>query len=266
MSAANADAVQLLLLQMRNTFLEDVPEKLDRLEQLLLQMEESGVDVDAFNEFYRITHSLKGSGGTFGLQIITTVCHRLEDLLNTTGGGENFTPRLIAISLDYIDLLRLTLEQIKAGNSTFPIVDERLGELRNQLANKQFTVLIVDNSKLSTQIYLQSLSELPVRTVVMTDGYNALMRVLTEPFDLLVTTNEVPLLNGVALIGALKLSDSNNRNIKTILITSNINITTHLNRGADTDYVIIKDARLSINLGRIAKLALSDTSKNDAPS
>jgi len=263
MSTANVDAVQLMLLQMRNTFLEDVPERLDRLEQLLMQMEEGGVDVDSFNEFYRITHSLKGSGGTFGLQIITTVCHRLEDLLNTTGGGNNFTPRLIAISLDYIDLLRLTLEQIKSGSSTFPIVEERLSELHDQLANKQFTVLLVDNSKLLTQMYLQALVELPVRTVVMTDGYSALMRVLTEPFDLLVTTNEVPLLNGVALIGALKLSDSNNRNIKTILITSNNNLTAHLNRGVDTDYVILKDARLAINLARIAKLALSANSNNE---
>jgi len=107
-------------LQLRNTFLEDMSEKLDRLDQLLVAMEGVGVDSDSFNEFYRIIHSLKGNGGTFGLHIVTTICHQLEDLLNTTDGGTKYTPALITISLNYVDLLRMALEQVHAGNTSFP--------------------------------------------------------------------------------------------------------------------------------------------------
>lgn len=256
MSPINSDAFQQMLLQLRNSFLDEIPEKLNRLDQLLVAMEKTGVDSDSFNEFYRIIHSLKGSGGTFGLHIITTICHQLEDLLNTTGGGAKYTPALIAISLNYVDLLRITLEQIHAGSTSFPQIEERLNGLRKKLAKKQFTVLIVDNSKLLTQIYLQALAELPIRPVVIDDGYNALMRVLTEPFDLLITTNEIPVLNGIALIGALKLSASRNRNIKTILITSNKKMAAYINRSTDSNYVIVKDAELAQNLMDIARRAL----------
>lgn len=257
MSSINSDTFQQMLLQLRNTFLEEIPEKLDRLDQLLVAMEKTGAESESFNEFYRIIHSLKGSGGTFGLHIITTICHQLEDLLNTTDGGAKYTPALIAISLDYVDLLRITLKQIHAGNTVFPQIEERLNGLRKQLAQKQFTVLIIDNSKLLTQIYLEALAELPLRSVVMADGYTALMRVLTEPFDLLITTNEIPVLNGIAIIGALKLSASKNRNIKTILVTSNKKIAAHANRSTDSDYIIVKDAQLAQSLVNITRRALS---------
>jgi len=257
MSTVNSDSFQQLLLQLRNTFLEEIPEKLDRLDQLLVAMEKAGVDSDSFNEFYRIVHSLKGSGGTFGLHIVTTICHQLEDLLNTANGGTKYSPKLISISLDYVDLLRMAFEQSRAGNTSFPQIEERLSELHRKLAPKHFTVLIVDNSKLSTQIYLQALAELPVRPVMMDDGLVALRRILTEPFDLLITTNEIPVLNGIALIGALKLSASKNRNVKTILVTSNSKIAAYVNRSTDSDYVIVKDAQLAQNLIEAAKRALS---------
>lgn len=259
MSSIDSDTFQQMLLQLRNTFLEDMPEKLDRLDQLLVAMEKAGVDSGLFNEFYRIIHSLKGSGGSFGLHIITTICHQLEDMLNTTDGGTKYTPSLIAISLKYVDLLRMALEQIHAENTSFPQIEERLNGLRKQLAQKQFTILIVDNSKLLTRIYLRALAELPVRPVVIADGLIALRRILTEPFDLLITTNEIPVLNGVALIGALKLSSAKNRNIKTILITSNKKIAAHPNRITDADYIIVKDDKLAQNLVDVTRRALSPT-------
>ena len=63
--------------------------------------------------------------------------------------------------------------------------------------------------------------------------------------------------NGVALIGALKLSASKNRNIKTILITSNKNLAKSQNRATDADYTVIKDAKLAQNLAGVTKLSLS---------
>ncbi|MDD2914794.1 MAG: Hpt domain-containing protein [Gallionella sp.] len=260
MSSIDSDTFQQMLLQLRNAFLDEVPEKLDRLEQLLIAMENSGVNNDSFNEFYRIIHSLKGSGGTFGLHIITTICHQLEDLLNTTGGGSKFSPPLIAISLNYIDLLRSVIVKVHAGDTNYQQIEEQLNKLHKQLARKPFTVLLVDNSKLSTNIYLQILSELPVQTVVISDGILALTRALMEPFDLVITSNEIPMLSGPALIGALKLSDSKSRDTKTILITSNKNIATTRHRATDADYTLIKDAKLAQNLADAVKQALSHDS------
>lgn len=256
---ANAEAFQKMLLQLRVSFLEELPEKLDRLENLLLAMEKNGADSESFNEFYRIVHSLKGGGGTHGLHIITTICHQLEDLLNITEGGAKYTSALIAASLNYVDLLRMATGQIQAGNESLPQVEEQLKKLRKQLARKPFTVLLVDNSKLSTNIYLKILSTLPVQAVVMNDGVFALMRALTEPFDLIITTNEIPVLSGVALIGAFKLSNPRSRNTRTILITSNKTLATARHRATDADYTILKDAQLAQNLADVVRRALSST-------
>lgn len=257
MNTVNPEAVQQMLQQLRNTFLAELPEKLDYLDQLLVAMEEKGASEEQFNEFYRAIHSLKGSGGTHGLHIITTICHQLEDLLNTASSGSKLSPALVAISFNYIDLLRLALEQIHAGEASFPQIEGQLDKLRKQLNKKQFTVMVVDNSKLLTQIYLEALKELPVRPVVITDGYIALIRALTEPFDLLITTNEIPMLNGIALIGALKLSTSNNRKVKTILVTANQGIIAKKSRASDTDFIIVKNASLVQNLAAAVKRALS---------
>ncbi len=256
MNPSNPEAFRQMLLQLRNSFLEEMPEKLDRLDQLLVAMEESAGNSELFNEFYRIVHSLKGSGGTYGLHIITTICHQLEDLLNSISGGARPSPELISTSFDYIDLLRATLNLIQAGDTSYPEIEERLLKLRKLIHPKQFTALIVDDSKLLTQIYLEALKEFPVRPVVMSDGYAALLRALAEPFDLLITTNEMPLLNGIALIGALKLSTSGNRNIKTVLVTSNQDIYAKRGRATDSDYYIAKNSNLAQNLAEITRRIL----------
>lgn len=257
MNTTNADTFQKMLLQMRVAFLDEMPEKLDRLENLLFAMEKNSAESEKFNEFYRIVHSLKGSGGTHGLNIITTICHQLEDLLNTTDGGKKYTPALFSASLKYVDLLRMAREQFRAGNESFPQIEAQINQLRKQLVRKLFTVLLVDNSRLSTNLYLEILSELPLRIATMNDGLNALRRVLTEHFDLIVTTNEIPVLNGIGLIGALKLSDNQSRHIKTILITSNKEFANIKNRHIDPDYILIKDEKLAQNLAGTVKRALA---------
>lgn len=254
---ASQEAFQKMLLQLRNTFLEDMPEKFDRLESLLLEMEKEGSSSETFNEAYRIVHSLKGSGGTYGLHIITTICHQLEDLLSITDGGTKFTPKHIALSLSYVDLLRTAYKHIQACYDSFPLIENRLAELRQKLAPKHFPVLLVDDSKLSTNICLQTLSELPVHITVVHDGLQALTRALTEPFDLVITTNEIPRLNGVALVGALRLSDAKKHHIKTILLTSNKEIASARKRSIDADYTILKDGKLMQNLSDAVKNALA---------
>ena len=45
--------------------------------------------------------------------------------------------------------LRTAAEQCQSGNATFPQIEEQLGAMRKLLAPKQFTILLIDNWKLS---------------------------------------------------------------------------------------------------------------------
>lgn len=245
----NQEAFQQLLSQLRASFVEELPNRLDTLDNLLLAMEKSGAIDDSYHELFRHVHSLKGSGGTHGLHIITSICHQLEDILSANAStGTALTGDFIDACLAYVDLLRMAVEDIRQGKREFSGVEQRLNELRAKVFAKRRSILLVDNSKLSTAIYTQMLKQFPVRTVTMNDSHQALMRLLTEPFDLLITANELPLLSGSALIGAMRLSSSANRQMKAILITSNPEIVRHQKRHTDPDYIITKDAQLAVNL------------------
>jgi len=102
----NMDAFQALLAGMPREFSGELPERCDRCDDLILTLEISPNDREAFNELYRSVHSLKVRARTHGLSIITTLCHQLENLISETdarrGFGEVFATRALA----YVDLLR----------------------------------------------------------------------------------------------------------------------------------------------------------------
>ncbi len=251
------DAEEFQVMQhLRINFQDALAEKFSRLENLLLKMEKQGADTESFNEIYRIVHSLKGAAGSFGLHIITTICHQFEDLLISTDQGAAFTQKLISCSLKYVDLLATTNEQLHAGNENFMQIEKRLLELRKEVAPEKFTLMLVGNSKSLNSLCLRALSNLPVHIVTIHDGLDALMRALSEQFDLIITDNEIPRLNGAALIGAIRLSNSPNRHIKAIILSSN-DIKFSLNQTSVPDYSILKDAKLVQNLTANVKLALS---------
>lgn len=246
----NLDMLQEMLRQLRSVFLDDLPDRLDTLDNLLLAIEKrGGASVDEFNELYRIVHSIKGSGGTHGLHILSAICHQFEDSLNAvTGHLAVLSQTFIDNSFDYVSLLRAVVDQARRGNDTFLEIERKLLELHGKAFAVERALLLVDNSRFSANYYTQALKELPVRVVVEDNGYAALLRVLQEPFDILVTSLEVPTLNGKALIGALRLSGSPNRNIQTILLTSNAGLEKQRKRATDANYVVVKNPAAMANL------------------
>lgn len=247
---SNTDMLQEMLRQLRSLFLEDLPERLDILDNLLLAIENrGGASIDEFNELYRIVHSIKGSGGTHGLHILTTICHQFEDRLNAMAEHlAEWSQAVIDNCFDYVSLLRTVVDQARRGQDTFLEVERKLLELHSKAFAVERTLLLVDNSRFSANYYTQALKDLPVRVVVEDNGYAALLRVLQEPFDILVTSLEVPILNGKALIGALRLSGSPNRKINSILLTSNAELEKQKQRVADADYVVVKNPAAMTNL------------------
>ena len=242
------DAIQQMLRQLRDGFLGELPERFDRLESLVLAMEGGADPEEAFRGAFRIVHNIKGSGGTHGLHILTTICHAFEDSLQAGFSEGAMAPGGVDLCLGYLDLLRTVTEDLKEGRDEFGTVLERLSALRERARPKLERVLVLEPSRLSASIYLQGLKDLPLDIVQMGDGYQALHRLLKEPFQLLITANELDMLNGPALISAVRLSNSANSGIKAILITSTTTKTRSLIRKIDPDLVIGKDNKIGRSL------------------
>ena len=224
--------VSELLADLKKGFVADIPVRLDDMESIILSMERGVSFIDNYEGLYRHAHSLKGSAGSYGLHIITSICHAMEDALNEVG-RDNF--------VTYEDALK-KLQSVQPGGEQYHL-----------------HCLVVTASSLYENILANEFGNGTIKFSYCNDGYKALGRLLTESFDLLISDYEVPLLNGQALFGSLRLSDSKNRQIKTMLLTSKTD--GKYTRSTDPDYVIHKDKDFSQNLSMTIR-AIAKQSKS----
>jgi chemotaxis protein histidine kinase CheA len=240
------NAIQILLLQLKQNYIAELPDRFHRLEELVLQIEREGYTPEIYNDLFRQVHSLKGSGGTHGLQIITRICHPFEDYLSTINEKSNLRQLGFGnISFSYLDLLSEVGGRLANGEEVFTDVEDILNQLRLRSFAPRYAALIVENSNVVIKILTKTLISRNFRVVTQDDGYAALGRALVEPFDLIISATEIKQLNGIAFLTALKLSNDINSHTKTILLTSN---RSQITAKYQPDFTISKDDRLSVNL------------------
>jgi chemotaxis protein histidine kinase CheA len=228
-----------------------LPDRLDQLENLALNLETRGYVEESFNELYRQVHSLKGSGGTHGVHVVSSICHPLEDFLATINHKTNLRELGFAnIVFSYLDVLRSVVRQINNDHDAVLDVESVLRDLRARSLQPKYCALVVENSSTVIKLISRILQHANVRVVVEGDGYIALGRVLNESFDLLISAHEVRQLNGLALIAAAKLAQPAQRSLKTILLTANRSLQTTQSKA---DFVLNKDDQLSTRLPAVLK-------------
>lgn len=76
------------MLQARQSFIDEARELLHTMESLLLQAEEGQCDAEAINAMFRSAHTIKGSAGLFGLEVIVGFTHTLENVLEQARAGK----------------------------------------------------------------------------------------------------------------------------------------------------------------------------------
>ena len=234
--AENLVQMQTMLADMKNGFLAELPDRLNTFEQLLLESAESEDPMEATQTLCREVHSVKGTAGTHGLPIISSICHHFEDQLQL------FSDNYVSHCLRYIDLLRETNEIALGDAPNFTPVEEKLLALRNEISDCHYHGLVVETSKYIAMIEQNVLQEYPIKITIVSDGMEALQRLLSEKFDLLITSQEIHSLNGIALISAIRASDSVNQDIKSLLITSQQKKV--FARGCKPDKIIYKDEHI----------------------
>lgn len=241
------DQAQQLLKQLRNDYIAELPGFCDELENLVLSLDNLP-GKECFEELYRRTHSMKGSAGTHGLSVISSICHEFEEQLSKLGN-------LAEVELDsllvYIDLVRQAVAIAETGNEEFSKVEKRLQFIRDASLHNLSPVLLVESSDYVRLLCRQALEHLPIELSMASDGLEALGQLLRSKYALVITAKEAKTLNGMALISAVQASESKNRHIWSILLTSSSNL--KLGDCTRPDYVINRDAKFGENLARAVK-------------
>lgn len=213
-------AFQVMLDGLRHDFLSQLSERCDSMDALVLRLVKSADDREIFNALYRVIHSLKGAGGTYGLPIITRICHQLENVLCEADTCHCFDETFSTRALTYVDMLRHVDALAREPDPDYSTIEATLQERRREALKNLKSVMIADSSKMMAGLYQHVLASLPLQVTTVDEGMTALERLLCESFDLVIIGRELRTLNGIALIAALRASNRRNRDVPVVLITA----------------------------------------------
>lgn len=207
-----------LLALLKLDFLEQVKQDCFELENLFLAMPISkDVDED-LNKIYRIIHNLKGAGGTHGLPLITAICHLFEDILCRSRKFKGFDTKLLDKSLQLIDLLRFAVSEFTNEESIISKIDA----IRNSLKEKNVSIMVLDSSKTISMLLEKAFSDMPVNLTIISDGIQALSRLIHEPINVIIASNNISSISGYAVVAAIKENDSINSDVPVLFFSDKL--------------------------------------------
>lgn len=185
-----------LLAQMREDFLSESQEILDRLGTQLAHLEQAATP-ELLNTIFREVHTLKGTAGFVSFHAIQQLSHKLEDVFGEVRAGKlSISPDLIDVAFgawQALNLMRHDIVHGGSGESDIAPHLERLGALLNANGSapeaipayalpeanaESFTVQSMLQPRFGTQTESATIQPSPTE---------ATLRVETETLDTLMT-------------------------------------------------------------------------------
>lgn len=112
-------------------FIAESRELLEQMEDALLLLESAPEDADTINAIFRAAHTIKGSAGLFGLDLIVAFTHIAESVLDRIRNGElHFDETLTALFLQVGDHLGTLITLIDDGHDLEHLDEEKLEQNR----------------------------------------------------------------------------------------------------------------------------------------
>jgi two-component system chemotaxis sensor kinase CheA len=119
-----------------DSFIVETKEILEKLDLNLIELENRPDDTELLNEIFRSFHTIKGTSGFLGLDKLTQVTHRCEDILNKLRKGEALLDSALMDGiLSAFDQIKELLATIETHLNEDVSVDETV-EILNRLINK----------------------------------------------------------------------------------------------------------------------------------
>jgi len=111
MAHLHDDTDQSFIAEALPAFISEAQEQIERVEQLLLQLEDAPNDAELLNALFRCAHTVKGSAGVFGLDAVVAFTHHVESLLDgLREGRQHLTPAMSTLLLQCNDQIRLLVD------------------------------------------------------------------------------------------------------------------------------------------------------------
>ncbi len=119
-------------------FVSESQEHLQKMDGLLLALEQNGADRPAIDTLFREAHSVKGMSASMGYEELAKVSHKMEDYLDRFRGGKGALERhAVDLLLEGVDLLRKAVEEIAGGQAPSLRADGYEATMASLLASGQ---------------------------------------------------------------------------------------------------------------------------------
>lgn len=140
--------------QLLEGFLAESQDLLQRCEESLGDLTADPSNSDAINELFRAIHTIKGSAGLLGLDLVVHFVHDFENVLMAVRDGDQpLNEPLIELSYRCCDHLASLMESVSAGAGSDPDPErseQLLDALRNYLPSSKTDPFTADDTQLST--------------------------------------------------------------------------------------------------------------------
>ena len=235
--------VEVMLERMRQGFVSELAERCDELEGMVLELQNCRGDDALLNRLFREVHSVKGIGGIMGFALVSSVCHQFESyIVGTRAAGG---PRA-EVGLRFVDMIRRVIELAAEMHPDFTTVERELEMLRRELLCNRHQVLVLEASRMMSDLYREVMKDFPVDLEICESGLVGLGLLVRNGYDVLIVAEELTDLNGRAVLRALRASNSRNQKIPAVFIGGA--------RAGDAsrseaDVVIEQGAELPVRLG-----------------
>ncbi|MBD3404439.1 chemotaxis protein CheA [candidate division GN15 bacterium] len=98
-------------------FLVEADELINSLDTNLVKLETASDDLDLLNEIFRAAHTIKGTSSFLGFDQVSTLTHKMEDILNKLRKSEmTVTAEIMDLLLQSLDTLKQLLEMVREGS------------------------------------------------------------------------------------------------------------------------------------------------------
>jgi two-component system chemotaxis sensor kinase CheA len=111
-------------------YVSESQDRLQRMDGLLLTLEQDGGDRGAIDTLFREAHSIKGMSASMGYEELAKISHRMEDFLEQYRGGKGSVDRRgVDLLFEGVDALRRAVDEIAAGSAPTLKSDEYLAKM-----------------------------------------------------------------------------------------------------------------------------------------
>jgi two-component system chemotaxis sensor kinase CheA len=205
--------------EFRRLFVQEVEGQLANISRRAHELEGEEAAA-ALVDLYREAHTMRGSSALVGFGEVTVVARALEDLFEELRSGQREAgAATVAAILGAVETVREMVPALVDGQDRSAAAGQAADALRDRSRPTRGRVLVVDDAATVRELQRSILERAGYEVEVAGDGRAALQLLASQAFDLVLADLEMPELDGLRLIEAIR-ADQQLAGLPVIIITS----------------------------------------------